>query len=816
MIGSIDIKCRPLKLAFLVDPANEKQVQEAICISSTLWGGLYFPIIQLFNRTPKCWKQRYHSLPKAKDVILGYIDAFDPDVLVQLSKNIPQYVSDIGIRIIKPNDIWRSEDDDIYPQFGIGIFEVLDYIFKKHFRYKEKYPIKILFPQQPRKHSLFWASFFGNPPKDIEEVLKAQYYEPLEVHVPVFKIEDIGDILKSDVLFCRRIIDYGINHYGKSWSRNDAYVFVMDASNVQDIIDYWNLRALGKTVLPVPKQFIHNKELNLVVLNFLKSNRKHWHHNKSCCSFALILKSRGCSSDVFNKFIKDIEIKHKAQDPSNDPYFLRTDLYPRVWDECARDKDGAVPLDIYAEEESIDISDVKTSNLRFRSLLPKLINKRGYFGEPRCANDVNISIYGIDYYFPEVFPRYYGENYLRAISGFASLKWDWRVSRNGLVKLVKTDFNETQDISTSEKIFFAWLKDRGWEPELSPPGLLAKHIYKILNGHVAVLKNEKLLNLLERMNGGSIKKNGELTGDDKIRQERNLSVNEVKGKLKEMSGGRHNLHDYLVEKGMFNLGLKIQCPYCLRRSWYSINVVDGSFDCPKCLTTFRSIGNADNSVWAYKTAGPFSVPNYAEGAYTVLLTIEFLNRHKLSTIRLTPVTSFKAKSVTGKELESDFAAFWRDKFHGMEHEGLIFGECKTYGKFKDNDFKRMRYLAKTFPGAVLVFSTLRQKLTAQEIREIASIAKKGRRYWKSERPINPILILTGTELFNNFAPPYCWKDDIKEKYCRTVGLLDICNATQQIYLNLSSWETEWHEKWDKEHQRRLAKRKMQTIRQPVP
>jgi hypothetical protein len=44
MVGNVDIKVRPLKLAYLVDPNDKDQVREAIRLSSTLWGGVYFPI----------------------------------------------------------------------------------------------------------------------------------------------------------------------------------------------------------------------------------------------------------------------------------------------------------------------------------------------------------------------------------------------------------------------------------------------------------------------------------------------------------------------------------------------------------------------------------------------------------------------------------------------------------------------------------------------------------------------------------------------------------------------------------------------------
>ena len=44
MVGNVDIKVRPRKLAYLVDPNKKEQVREAIRLSSTLWGGVRAPL----------------------------------------------------------------------------------------------------------------------------------------------------------------------------------------------------------------------------------------------------------------------------------------------------------------------------------------------------------------------------------------------------------------------------------------------------------------------------------------------------------------------------------------------------------------------------------------------------------------------------------------------------------------------------------------------------------------------------------------------------------------------------------------------------
>jgi hypothetical protein len=189
------------------------------------------------------------------------------------------------------------------------------------------------------------------------------------------------------------------------------------------------------------------------------------------------------------------------------------------------------------------------------------------------------------------------------------------------------------------------------------------------------------------------------------------------------------------------------------------------------------------------------------GAYAVLLTLAFFSEHSMPTMRTTPVLSFKAEGSSGKSLEADVAMFWQDAVFGERRDGILFAECKTYDRFKAKDLSRMRQMSKTFPGAVLVFSTLRKSLTQKEINGITRITKAGRKYWKSERPINPVLILTGTELLNHSRAPYCWDESLRKKFDHVQGLIGLCDATQQIYLNLPPWQAEWHEKWEKRRQR---------------
>src|SRR5712691_7543825 len=390
MFGKVDTKVRPLKFAFLVDPGKTGQIREAIRLSSTLWGGTYFPIISLHKRMPASWKDPFRR-PPAKNVVLGYLDAFDPDVLVQFSAQVPAYIQATGRKIVNPADVWRTLDEGVgfSPRYGIGIFELLGGLFQEHFRYKAKYPPKIVLPRIPDQLPLFWASLFGEFPSKIADLVRRDHAEALDIQNVDFNAAKLTELVAGNVLFPRRLTQYGLSTSGRSRLRGDASVYFMDAAKSEDIIDFWNLRAMGRLVIPLPKQLQDDPQLREILIDFLKEHRRHWRHDSKVCDHASIIRSRHSTMDELQEYAKTLKIERPSDDPSTDGFFSLQHWYPRVWDEWARDKDGAVPHDTYADvEDSIEVNDPKELKVRFRPLLPTFAEEDGIHSDGRCVNEV--------------------------------------------------------------------------------------------------------------------------------------------------------------------------------------------------------------------------------------------------------------------------------------------------------------------------------------------------------------------------------------------------------------------------------------------
>jgi hypothetical protein len=309
----------------------------------------------------------------------------------------------------------------------------------------------------------------------------------------------------------------------------------MDATKTEDIVDFWNLRALGRPVLPLPKQLQHDPQQREMLIAFLKEHRRHWRHDSKVCDHASMIRSRNSTIEEMQEFVKTLKIERPPNDPSEDGFSLQH-WYPRVWDEWGRDKDGAVPYDTYAEaENSVEVDDPVDLRIRLKPMLPEFADKDHIHSEARCANDVAFRFYGSPEHLAEVFPSSTGKHLARAISGTPSLGDEWRVGRHGLIKIVTDTFVDSRDVPSAESIMFAWLTDLGWKPSLSAPGLLAKQMFRTLEGHPFMLMHAPLLGLLEHMNGGRVRKDGTPAEKGELGQERDLPVAEVKNRVAEIA-----------------------------------------------------------------------------------------------------------------------------------------------------------------------------------------------------------------------------------------------------------------------------------------
>lgn len=772
--GTVNVKLRPIKLAFLVNPKDKESLLKAIEINTFLWGGMYNPIIPTYKQISSKWKEFPDEKNiSAKSVVSGYLDNFDPDYVVPIGECI-DYNLDVGYRkkIDDVSKILAPVEKGRGPNYGVGLFEILNYFFQEELKFQRRYPEDICVPRFNGNFSLFLASVFGVLPENIGKIFWEHFSEPLEAEEIECSASNYAELLDPQKLFLRRIV----NLYLEPKRRWERYIFFLDAIKPLDIMDYWNLRAIGWNVLPIPKQFTRSDETKLPILNLIAENYLPRHSNPEIHRRTTILKSRSISGDEHQHFLKSLEQSKTVSQI----------WYPRMWNEDARAADHVECCELVADTSEHDVS-TEREPIRFKTLDPEFVNHSGRFGEPSFANEIEWSLYDDNILFAEVIPEGDSKQALSIVE-FIGLNDEIRLFKNGVVYLpCRAGRSLYLRGPHAEGVFTRWLESKGWTVKLSPSGHIAKQMLQQLQGirGTWVLASEGIIQLLGKMNSSDGKfLSAEFVRDKIFREIANETrVFKLKGE---------NILYHLIATKVFQLGMKIQCPVCTKHSWYSVKGSDYELQCPQCLTQFSFPSDFQKVKWAYRTVGPFSSSNQADGAYTVLLTLRFFWKIIFSDSAMTPLMSFIGKK-GNVEIEADLALFFQESKSRHSKTDLIFAECKTFNSFRKKDVDRMKNLGKAFPGAVLVFAKLEESLSHEEKKILSSLANHSRRNRKNGRPFNPILILTGTELISEQHFYQNWEKTggiharLAEN-CIGVNLLELCDFTQQIYLDMEPWD----------------------------
>jgi len=805
---TINKKLRPIRLAFLIKKDDNRALREAFRINTCLWGGIYNPIIPFFKKTPTNWEDRRFRHPPASSIIKGYLDSFDPDYLVVKDKNkISNSLFDKE-RLLSFDDILNVKDDEPI-SFGVDITDVYWHLYDKDFKFERRHPIDIFCPKPSQEITLLSAYSFGDFPNAGEMgYIKKNYSH-------YFSAKELS-IDKSNFFECflnkgvspLRITRAELKASPRGW-RADASIFFMDATSWLDIVDYWNLRAVGRDVLPLPKQYAdHYIDL---INGIIKHNYVPYRHNKDMMHHTTFICSRSSTMDEMQIFTK------KLTSPGRGALSLQH-WYPRMWDEWAKGKDHVELCSVVGKEEAEEIF-LDDDYVRFKDISPSFADRYGGGGKPRWINTLKLKDFYKRYDCPSVLPRNLKDAY--RLFGAHSFHKAWVSSEGINIPCEHYEWSHFFEIPSSLKVFEVWFKEQGYDLELSGAGRILLKIVDSVGGiHGArAFQNEEIVKLLNDMSHAAVETEIEDSTEEEIKSKvraKTVPVKTWQDLLQKISLG--NSPD-IAERRLKNLlndkilrgGITLQCPECAQRTWYALDSLSDRVTCERCLEKFDFpiVTPISKASWHLRTIGPFAVENYAQGGYCVALSLEFFGGHGLSN-EMTWIPSFILKTKGEKPLEADFGIFLSEgRIDEIKAPLVIFGECKSFNEFTDADVRRMGKLASEFPGAIIAFCTLRNALTKREKKIIANLARKGRKHFKAEQWINPVLILTGIELFADFEPPSCYKDKgapyeafANDWHIRD-GIQNLSNATQQMHLEIESYWT-WYEQ---ERQKKLQKKR---------
>lgn len=726
----IDRRLRPLRLLFVVPRRDRAAALDAIEVATCMWGGLFCGIAEATTADGSTGDPHLAS----------YVEAFEPDYVVRMHKDVPTRIAGVDPnRVVERRYVFEEGfAHGAGVMLGLSTMLIMRYLAGGELRFVPSRPRAALIVNPPAADcQLLTAANFGRYPDTFSYV---------DVFKSTFGAVERDSLGPSDLFdaVVRARTPLKLTSFDLRGLRplNTVTILEVDSASVSDILLFWNLRALrgpdaqtvALTASDIPAFLEQLAPTGRRVRVFSRAPR-HLSKRLSAANLkGLTLEILGLS--VLRKsplpprtevraeadgagHIANLELGDRVYVPALCPSFARELSVAHGWANVLRISSASWPR-----------CDIATA-------MPRKIENLG------CAIDTShpmhtaLSSEGIVY-----------------LAGWAGESFSFRLPDGATV-------------------FQAWANERGMSAATSDAGIVTSKVLRALGlpANAVVLADYELLKLIEETNrSGNAKSHKEWRGI-------------IARKLGNATAVQHRL-DLLASLKILRIGLKLQCTSCRRINWFSLAELNEALACVRCLASFPfpSTSPPRDDAWCYRTLGPFSVPDYAQGALVVALAIRFFSLLNMHRFTWWPGTEIKVDRTV---CEVDFGA-WCQEFFSDAEPALVVGECKAHGEFGREAISKLGSVG-TRLGAAVVFATLKEELDRKDLPAIRRLAREGRRENKVGGWRCPVIVLTRRELTAVHWPPPTepgpW-DAIHATEGPHLGIKGVALATQNLYLGL--------------------------------
>lgn len=782
---NLNLRLRPVRFGFVVRPEDGAAISRIFRVNTCLWGGQYNPIIPYLARLPRWWDRHGHRFETAMQIVEGYLDFFEPDILVEAERGIAAKIGFDKDRVIQLSEVLVDPADRLTRGYGLPVFDLYRELYKTEFQFLRRHKPGIV-RVKAAEVSLrrFSACVFGEfPQTKALDYLEKAFKDAFDPEAVTLDPASLAKLYRSEGSSPLDIGRLKLEvHYN---THDDPTFFVLDAKEPRDLIDFWNLRATCQDVIAIPAQWLGE------LADYCKESVTRTHRPLPDNSHGVMISTRV----MFSRSIPSAEIEglfQKGFQTANPRAAAIQAWYPPIWRPSPEFMVRSTRPTVEAEENSLEVTyDPDRPEIRFSGLQPAFAHRFG--GTHRWVNVVRMRDWSHANRIASVFPC----DPKRA--SFPRL-------RLGIGRIVSTTegliafadhkgIPESWTLMDGPTAISEWLKERNITTSFSTAGRATQQVIQTMGGFFGTgkLAHVGIVRLLDEMSRRPIT--------------RSVHVQEFKNKVDAAVGNdiwRSNTFETLVERKAVELGLELKCPKCDTWGWHPLSQLDYSVSCELCLRPFAfPVANptaSESARWAYGVVGPFALPDFARGGYSAALAIRFFSEviGSSTSSAVTWSSGQKLRLPTGKETEADFILWYqrREVLRPDYPTEVVFGEAKSFGKeaFEEKDVERLRLLADTFPGAILVFATMKEAadLSKREIKLIRQLAEWGREFDRERLGIRaPVVLLTGTELFTAHSLEATWRDKggkhahlVQHPSVRLDILQNMADLTQQLYLGM--------------------------------
>jgi hypothetical protein len=782
------------------------EVRRIMQVCACLWGGAFNPIIPVCEETPEPWSEPPFPSPAGSEVTRGYLDFFEPDFFVESETGLAARagVADLELTYGEPRVLSLDAFFDPpeprrsgHPRvpFGLTVFDVYQELYNRQFQFVRRHDSRVVaFDSSPEHDAFIEAAFGGFPSRGYLSSLANAYREAFDSLQLQATAEAWTRIAKESYATPLRFTMHTIKRDPDG--HGDPIFFIADPKSPLDLIDLWNLRQFAEPVLPISSPWL--TEARDSIREFVTANYRPLPGNPHGVMVHTTIQFGRSFSD---ERARELALSLLDGLPPGSWTYHR--WYQGIW-HVDRTQDRVMQprrARLSAAESDIEspVDGQKERSIRFRSLAPGFASLYGG-DKARWVNVLRLHTYAIDESLAVVLPSDTPQQTVARmrLGGEGAI-----VSREGLT--LPQHFKnhlEFVHLLPGAQLVGEYFEAHGWTAKPSDAGRIADQVLKSIGGlsRAALFAHRETLQTLDKM-AKSVRQFSD--GTTEQYPDRAMPAKLWQDLIAKRNGQKRWLGDFaldaFVKAGLLRLGLSLQCPNCLNHNWCGLPELDEQVVCERCLEKFdfpQGSLNFERTPWQFRVVGPFAVPNYAGGAYGTVLALRAFSENLGGDAQITYSTGLDILVGPEKKYEIDFA-FWHRRRHSFgsdEEPALAFGEAKSFAEesFKTRDIERMEALGKAFPGAFLIFATMKDALSEDEKTAIGKLALWGREVLKTGQPRNPVIVLTGAEMFSEWHIQHSWenlggrhKEFASRGYIGFDNLWDFADLTQQLYLGLA-------------------------------
>ena len=392
----VDIRLRPIRFGFLVRPDDAKNVLEIFRINTCLWGGIFNPIIPIFDSVPSWLEEEGFRFENPKQIISDYLDFFEPDFLVEAEEGLAEGFGFDPERVRKLEDMIEQPGGNYAHRYGLSVHGLYTDLYTKAFQFEQRHKIPVVHVQPTdTAFANFAAANFGSFPT--QERLRYFEHDYKGIFNPEHKTLDAAALSElyqsgysSALEIGRAKLQVGYN------APLLSTLFILDAHESKDIVDFWNLRAIHQHVRAVPIQWI--EDLSPFCNEFIQDNYRRQPEDASGRKVGPIL--------IFSRSLSDGNVEEMVNSFSftnEDGVYTVQRWSPTIWYKLSEQVASPTRPTLAADRKIMSIPiDEDNPEIQFDPLFPDFMSE---YNRYRVANVVRLQDWSDEEYVVRVRDR---------------------------------------------------------------------------------------------------------------------------------------------------------------------------------------------------------------------------------------------------------------------------------------------------------------------------------------------------------------------------------------------------------------------------